>query len=229
MCLLASNWLMAEAAWHVSGTGLAHNRCSPLFPLLMFVSLPLVFLVHVENICIGSLSVSFFPSPLLFFVPFFLFLSQREKEETVVKEEEVSGPEEKGSVFLEASCRGLPKHIFIMKSQHGMGRPCAAAGLICSKHVQIGRPTQTIKVEWRFCSVRRFCLTKGMRTPSKEQTDHQEMRDNTPPWFKAIPDILLVFVRQFYISVLHSELPLWQGHTMFTLQEQFCSYFCSLS
>lgn len=63
-----------------------------------------------------------------------------------------------------------------------MGQPCAAAGLICSKHVQIGRPTQTIKVEWRFCSTRHFCLTRGIGTPSKEQTDHkrkENRRENT--------------------------------------------------
>lgn len=58
-----------------------------------------------------------------------------------------------------------------------MGRPCAAAGLICSKHVQIGRPTQTIKVEWRFCSTRHFCLTRSTRMPSKEQTDHKRKEE----------------------------------------------------
>lgn len=60
-----------------------------------------------------------------------------------------------------------------MKSRHGTEWPFAAAGLICFKHVQIGRPTQTIKVEWRFCSTQHFCLTRGAWMPSNEQTDHK--------------------------------------------------------
>lgn len=89
--------------------------------------------------------------------------------------------QKKWDAYFWAQAASLPQHIFIMKSQHGIGWPCTAAGLICSKHVQIGRPTQTIKVEWRFCSTRHFCLTRGNGTPSKEQTDHKrkEKRKHT--------------------------------------------------
>lgn len=126
--------------------------------------------VHVENICIGGPSA---PPPLIYSHPSILsphvfLISCRKRQVPIVNMERcrrISGSE----------LRGLPEHIFVHceKSRRGTGRPCAAAGLICPKHVQIGRPTQTIKVEWRFCSTRHFCLTESTWPPSREQTGHK--------------------------------------------------------
>lgn len=72
---LACNWLMTQAAWHVTRTDITHDQIitpqqvqPSLFPLFKLILLQLVFLLHIENICIGglSLSLSFFRHPPLF-------------------------------------------------------------------------------------------------------------------------------------------------------------------
>lgn len=146
---------------------------------------------HLHRWSLSPPSFSLSPPPLIYSHPsilspyVFLFL-RRKREVLIVNMERCQRQKKTGPCISGSKLRGLPKHIFIMKSQHGMGRPCAAAGLICSKHVQIGRPTQTIKVEWRFCSTRHFCLTRGSGTPSKEQTHHKRKEKTQAHWLDSL-------------------------------------------
>ncbi len=157
-----SSYILATACFP-STCGKHLHRWSLSFslpPLSLSLSIPLIY-SHPSILSLGlPVSLSFYAGKGKCWLQIGRGVSARR-----------NGPRISGSKL-----RGWPKHIFIMKSQHGMGRPCAAAGLICSKHVQIGRPTQTIKVEWRFCSTRHFCLTRGTGTPSKEQTDHKRKK-----------------------------------------------------
>lgn len=58
---LACSWLMTQTAWYVTRTDVTPGQIitpqqvqPPLFPLLMLILLQFVFLLHVENICIGG-------------------------------------------------------------------------------------------------------------------------------------------------------------------------------
>lgn len=78
---VACNWLMTQAAWHVTRTDITHDQIitprqvqPSLFPLFKLISLQLVLFLHIENICIGGLSLSLsaslpFLSPPLSFTP----------------------------------------------------------------------------------------------------------------------------------------------------------------
>lgn len=81
---LACSWLMTQAAGHVTRTDVTRGQIitpqqvqGALFPFLILILLQLVFLLHVENICIGGPSISSYPplflSPPPSFTPTPLF------------------------------------------------------------------------------------------------------------------------------------------------------------
>lgn len=64
---------MTQAAWHVTETDVTHDQIitpqqvqPSLFPLFRDILLQLVFLLHIENICIGGPSLSFRALPFSF-------------------------------------------------------------------------------------------------------------------------------------------------------------------
>lgn len=74
--LLACNWLMTQAAWHVTRTDVTHDQIitpqqvqPSLFPLFILILLQLVFLLHIKNICIGGPSLSFGALPFSLSTP----------------------------------------------------------------------------------------------------------------------------------------------------------------